>query len=115
MKKIIATLLVMSMLMCGCGGKPEKISDGMYESASYVVRVVDMYLDGEATIDETYEKIDALNIVEDEKYSADTLISAYILGIEVDVLSLKTSYGTADMSKLREGRDKLAKEINYKD
>ena len=45
-KKAIATLLMMSMLMCGCGegsGKPDGVSDEMYQSSVYAIKAVDLY------------------------------------------------------------------------
>lgn len=111
MKKVLIGIMV--LILCvftlGCGGnkKPDGISDDMYEKAVYAIKVVDLYLNGEATQDETYEKIKAIKIGEFEDYQE----SDRSIFTEIAILKLK-NYG--NISEIKEVRDKLAKEINYK-
>lgn len=55
-------ILMCCFLLVGCGGKPSGMSDEMYDSAIYVINVVDSYLDGQNTAEEAYTLISDLYI-----------------------------------------------------
>lgn len=116
MKKIIAVILAMVVLMSGCGGnKPSSVSDEMYEVAIRSIKVVDMYLDGEATVDETYDKLSEVDIPDAEiggEYEKDFSVSIRIIPLKTTMLSIKR--GENNLSKLKEERNELAKIINYR-
>ena len=112
MKKVL--IGIMALILCvfavGCGGnkKPDGVSDDMYEKATYAIKVVDLYLNGEATQDETYEKIKTIKLGEFKDYQEpDRSIFT-----EISILKLK-NYG--NISEIKEVRNELAKKINYKD
>lgn len=74
MKKVLVLLFGCMMLLSGCGGKPDDVSQEMYDTAVYAIDVTDMYLDGDETIEETKEKIDGLNAEynpDDDEYKND--------------------------------------------
>lgn len=112
MKKVLIGIMVLMIcvFIVGCGGnkKPDGVSDDMYEKAVYAIKVVDLYLNGEATQDETYEKIKAIKIKEFKDYQEPDR-SVFT---EISILKLK-NYG--NISETKEVRDRLAKAINYKD
>lgn len=117
MKKIIAILMMGIMLLYGCGGngKPNGLSDEMYESAVYAIKAVDLYLNAESTIDDTKEKLN--NILPEyeninEEYQKDSHVWNLINGLSIDTFGVHV--GTQDISDLKKSRDELAKEINYK-
>lgn len=117
MKKIIEKILLFAVACClliGCGGKPSGISDEMYDTAVYVVDAVDLYLDGESTSEETYEKIDSLNIPE-SKESDDLSVETEILSVKIALFGSKESVGTSGISDVKEARNELAETVNYKD
>lgn len=82
----------------------------MYDTAVYVIGATDMYLDGKATYDETYDKIESMTIPNATE-SEDTSVDISILNIK----GSKESIGTSTISDVKDARDDLAKKINYKD
>lgn len=114
MKKALILLIMCVTLLTGCGGKPSDVSQEMYDTAVYVIGATDMYLDGKATYDETYDKIESMTIP-DATESEDTSVDISILNIKTALLGSKESIGTATISDVRDARDDLAKKINYKD
>lgn len=114
MKKILLLIIGCIVFLSGCGGKPDDVSQEMYDTAIYVIGATDMYLDGESTCDEVYEKIDSLNIPE-ETETGDSSVNLSILSIKIALFGSKESIGTQTISDVREARDKLADKINYKE
>lgn len=112
--KLFVLILISLFFLVGCGGKPSGISDEMYDTAVYVVDAVDLYLDGESTSEETYEKIDSLNIPE-SKETDDLSVETEILSVKIALFGSKESVGTSGIADVKEARDDLANEINYKD
>lgn len=110
-KRLFILIVISTFFLIGCGGKPSGISDEMYDTAVYVVDAVDLYLDGEATSEETYEKIDSLNIPESNDLSVET----EILSVKIALFGSRESVGTSSISDVKEARDDLANEINYND
>lgn len=114
MKKILL-ILMMSLLLIGCGGKPNGMSDEMYDTGIYVVDVVDRYLDGTHTLEYTYSLIDSVNVPEcSDVLSIDWETSTHILSVKVALSGMKTYAQTATISDLKEERNGLADILNYK-
>lgn len=112
--KLFILILISSFLLIGCGEKPSGVSDEMYDTAVYVIDAIDLYLDGESTSEETYEKIDSLNIPE-SKESDDLSVEMEILNIKTALFGSKESVGTSGISDVKEARNELAETVNYKD
>lgn len=83
----------------------KKVSDEVYETGAYVIKVVDLYLDGTATREETKEKIHEINLLHgnDEELEAITFEMEFI------------EYGLtrSDIPQVKEYRDKIAEIIGY--
>lgn len=115
MRKIIILMMCVIMLT-GCGGKPSDVSDEMYENAVYTIKVCDLYLDGEATQEETIEKIDGIVTPEIDIVSAssnEVSIWSGIMGLKTDCIKMRLK--EFELSSFNENRDKIADAINYKD
>lgn len=107
-------IIICFLLIVGCGGKPAGISDEMYDTAVYVVNVVDSYLEGESELEETYDKISNLNIPEyDDIADDDASVYISISSIKTTLFSMEPSIGTQTISDLKEKRNDLAEKINY--
>lgn len=116
LKGIIALILVCTLIAgCGESGKPDGVSDEMYEAAIYAIKVVDLYLDGESTIKETYDKLDSMKVPDYEMDGIYKDMSIYtsIKGLETSVMCIEL--GTAEISDLKDDRNELAEKINYKE
>ena len=114
MKKIIFLLIACVIVLSGCGsGKLNDVSQEMYDAAVYTIKATDLYLDGESTAYETYDKIDSLIIQDSEGYDRDALVNMSILNIKLSLLGVDA--GASSISDIKEGRSELAEEINYKD
>jgi hypothetical protein len=100
-------------ISCGSNKKPSGISDEVYQNAVYVVKATDLYLNGESTIEDAYKKIDSVKDTDAEVASEDWGIEVSIQSIKARCLGVKV--GSNTLSDLKESRDELAKEINYKD
>lgn len=111
----IFVLVMMLIFASGCNSdKPDGITDEMYDTAVYVINVVDLYIDGESELEETYDKISNMNIPEYEDISDDDA-SVYIsiVNIKTTLFSMSESIGTQTISDLKEERNELAEKINY--
>lgn len=116
MKRLLIITIAISLILAGCGRKPSNVSDGMYESAVYAIKAVDLYLNAESSIEDTKEKLsDILPEYESisEEYEGDSFVWTLIFALETDSLAIKV--GTCDISEFKKDRDELAKKINYKE
>lgn len=110
----IAFLCIATICACGRKEKPDDISKEMYDSAVYAIKVVDLYLDGDATIGETREKLNDMEIPKAEiggEYEGDFSVELGISSLKLDISAIEA--GTRTISNLKEDRDELAEEINY--
>lgn len=113
MKKI-ALALICCLLLTGCGGKPTEISNEMYDTAVYVIKVVDLYMDGEAELEETYNKVDSLPVPEYTLENPDEVsVGCAISAVRTTLFVMRMPTGSKTISDLKEARNKLAKAINY--
>ncbi|MCM1237247.1 MAG: hypothetical protein NC489_44835 [Ruminococcus flavefaciens] len=124
MKSILKKVIVISLcciLLVGCGGnkKPDDVSQETYDLAVYTIKVVDLYLNGEATLDDTYSKTKEMKVKFDydsEYKQEDVVLTAiYCVQSDISIMSLREKANSSDLSTLKQDRDKLAKKINYKD
>lgn len=114
-RRFFLILLAITFLTACGGGKPDDVSDEMYQTAVYVIKVCDLYLDGEATQEETKEKIRGIDTSDFDITSASTKeveIWSGITGLHADCTKMK--YGGFEVSDFKEHRDKIAEAINYK-
>lgn len=110
----IAIAITIFLTACG-GGKPDDVSEEMYQKAIYIVKVCDLYLNGETTQEETKEKIRGIDISDFDITSAsvkEVEIWSGITGLHADCTRMFT--GSFDLSSFKEHRDKIAEAINYK-
>lgn len=104
----------MALLLMGCnGGKPDDVSQEMYDVAVYAIKAADLYLNAESTSEEVYEKIDSLNIPETDAGSKDFLVDSSILRLKISILG--ADIGSQNLTDVKEARNELAERINYKD
>lgn len=128
MKKVCFVLLSFSLvlMLVACGGKPSDLDDNIYEDAVAVIKQVDKYLEGDLTLDELDEKLDDFyGEVGEDGTNGDVLCDIEILKMTVSRCSLSKSIAenspspkedTEDYrSEIREDRDELAEDINYKE
>lgn len=119
MNKKAIFLAMICFILVGCGNKkPDNVSQDMYDTAIYVINVTDLYLDGEATVEETKEKLDSVNVEynpNNDEYDGDSNIEAHIISLKSSVESVELGYGTSTISDVKEERDELADKINYND
>lgn len=110
----ISIILICVLFLSGCSGtKPDNVSQEIYDAAVYTIKAVDLYLDGHETADETYDKIDALNIDVNYEYSGDSMVYLNISSLQISLLGVQV--GTQSLTDVEEGRNELAENINYKD
>lgn len=104
-------------------GKPNDVSQEMYDLAVYAIKIADRYLDGEDSIEETYEKLESISLPEitfdySGQYKKDTSVNTAISHLQSSAFSIKLGskgIGSANMSDFKKARDELAEKINYKD
>lgn len=139
-KKVIAVLLMVSALLCGCGGGnndlPEGISEEAYEKAIQTVELTDLYLKEKLNLEETMAKLynldvdfdeDYLNslsrnedgelIDENSEYPRDGMVNVSIVDIRLQISTMDfgdDEYKKKTLENIRELRDELAEKINYK-
>ena len=119
MRKKLLLVVLVSCLLIGCGNKkPDDVSEEVYDMAVYAIDVVDLYLDGEATIEETDEKLEQFDIdldYDDGEYEGDSSVEVDIIVLQTRVSSLELGYGTTTITDVKEARNELAETINYKE
>ena len=128
MKKVCCVLLSFSLvlMLVACGGKPSDLDDNIYKDAVALIKQVDKYLEGDLTLDELDEKLDDFyGEVGEDGTNGDVLCDIEILKMTVSRCALSKSIAenspspkedTEDYrSEIREDRDELAEDINYKE
>lgn len=113
MKKLIV-LLVLSLSLLGCGksGKPDDISQEMYDTGIYALNVIDRYLDGEADRETTDKLLDELSFPDSETVK-DLTIKFKIDNIGFTLFDTNDIVGKSGISDVKEERDELADLLNY--
>lgn len=123
---ILCALFLLTLCSCG-GGKPEDMSDAMYQIGLNAIATADQYIAGEITGDTAYDKLDeyyeqakaqeqsemeelGVSTLFNTKYDADSRVSHYILILQCDVGDAK--FGSGPMSDVKESRDNLADCLN---
>lgn len=129
MKKFTSIILcaVFLLTLCSCGGgKPEDMSDAMYQIGLNALATADQYIAGEITGDTAYDRLEEFHKqaeaqVEYDKeitgsetlagteYWRDWLVSTDIMSVMHDVGFAK--YGSKAMSEVQESRDSLAETL----
>lgn len=113
---VILLTTVLFLTACGGGGKPDDVSEEMYQKALYAIKVCDLYLDGSTTQEETIEKlkgIDTPDIEVGSSSSNEVAIWSGIMGLHADCTKMK--FEEFELSSFKEHRNKIAEAINYKD
>lgn len=129
MKRITVLLLIFALAaaLCSCGGgKPDDMSDAMYQIGKNALAVADQYIAGEITGDTAYDRLDeyytqaeAQTEKEMTDLGVDSLYGTEFAGDAHAYLSIFTlkmvvgraKYGDAAMSEVKEVRDSLAETI----
>ena len=129
MKKFTSIILcaVFLLTLCSCGGgKPEDMSDAMYQIGLNALATADQYIAGEITGDDAYDRLEeyytqaeaqeqsemeelGVSTLFNTKYDADSRVSHYILILQCDVGDAK--FGSGPMSDVKESRDNLAETL----
>lgn len=129
MKKITSIILcaVFLLTLCSCGGgKPEEMSDAMYQIGLNALAVADQYIAGEITGDDAYDRLEEYYIQAEAQsqkektdlgvdslygteYAADFYVESDILFLQMVVLRAK--YGSGAMSEVKDARDDLAGDL----
>lgn len=129
MKRITALLLMfaLAVALCSCGGgKPDDMSDAMYQIGKNALAVADQYIAGEITGDTAYDRLDEYytqaeaqvdydkeitnsDVLAGTEYWRDSLVSTNILTLQMVIGRAK--YGSGAMSEVKESRDSLAEDL----
>lgn len=141
MKRLILSIIALSLILCGCGGdkKPDDISREAYEKAAETIDAIDLYLDEKTDLDKTLDKLYEIDVDVslDEEYMLslernenDELIDNTLefprdCAIYVDIFDIRTVISTLRvvdgegeqkiLDQAKGLRDGLSKKINYKD
>lgn len=128
MKKFTSIILcaVFLLTLCSCGGKPEDMSDAMYQIGLNALAVADQYIAGEITgdsaadrLDEFYEQATAQIEHDEEIVGSDVLVGTEywrdsLVSSDIMILGYRVSnarYGSGSMSEVQEARDSLAETL----
>ena len=129
MKRITALLLIFSLAaaLCSCGGgKPDDMSDAMYQIGKNALGVADQYIAGEITGDDAYDRLEEFyeQAEAQEEYDKEITGSETLVGTEYwrdslvshDILILqmvigRAKYGNGAMTEVQESRDGLAETL----
>ena len=128
MKKFTSIILcaVFLLSLCSCGGKPEDMSDAMYQIGQNALAVADQYIAGEITGDDAYDRFEEFHkqaeaqeehakeltnsdTLVGTEYWRDSNVSFYIFILKCDIGDAK--YGSGPRSDVKESRDKLAEAL----
>lgn len=129
MKKFTSIILCAAFLLtlCSCGGgKPEDMSDAMYQIGLNALAVADQYIAGEITGDDAYDRLEeyytqaeaqsqkemtdlGVDSLYGTEYAADYFVESDILILQMVVGRAK--YGDGAMSEVQEARDSLAEAL----
>lgn len=136
--KRIVLLLLCCFILGGCEKrtKPDDISEEMYKNAVYAIKLVDSYLEGKSSFEETMEKLYKIDVEYDYDYyltlkmndkgeiidenlefQRDPMINIEIIDIRGQMLYMEFANDEQKentLEKIKELRDKLAERINYK-
>lgn len=129
MKKFTSIILcaVFLLTLCSCGGgKPEDMSDAMYQIGLNALATADQYIAGEITGDDAYDRLEEYytqaeaqvnydkeitnsDVLARTEYWRDSLVSTNILTLQMVIGRAK--YGDGAMSEVKESRDSLAETL----
>ena len=129
MKKFTSIILcaVFLLTLCSCGGgKPEDMSDAMYQIGLNALATADQYIAGEITGDDAYDRLEEYytqveaqvdydkeitnsDVLAGTEYWRDSLVSTNILTLQMVIGRAK--YGDGAMSEVKESRDSLAETL----
>lgn len=132
MKRIISIALIFALViaLCSCGGKPERMSDTMYQIGLNALTTTDEYISGKITGEEASERIYEFKEQSDAEYEkvkggqngstsvADTAyVKDFIVSSDLFFLYFAVrdaSMGKGAMSDVKERRDDLAETLGKK-
>ena len=128
MKKFLSVILcaVFLLTLCACGGKPQNMSDAMYQIGLNALSVADQYIAGKITGDEAYDRLGeyktqatAQTDQEERDLGVTSLYQSEYDGdasVGIDVFLLysvvgRAKQGDGTMSDVMERRDALAGDL----
>lgn len=87
----------------------ETVSQEVYDNGEYAIKIINLYLDGVCTAEETRDKLEYFSYNNiDESSADDALLDTYVSGARLYLL-------VNDISKVKEQRNKIAELIGYKE
>ena len=124
--RVFAVFLIVCLILCGCGGgKPDTISQEMYDIGLAALETADDYIAGKITAAEAEKKLlraesmaDSIYEREKEenggtmvgfKFTSDLTVPSNILLLETSISA--HDFGTGSMSSVKERRDIIANQL----
>jgi hypothetical protein len=104
-------------MLTACGGRPDTISEEMYNHAESAIKAADAYMDNKMSYDDAYEKLDGL-ADSAKRYSAKSSeytknnTTYYMIGNLRSSVALEHR-GSETYAELVKMRNDLAEMINY--
>lgn len=116
MKKIAIALSVFLLMLTACGNKkPDGLSQDMYNTATHVIKIVDLYLDGEIRLEEAAKDITFIKVPDYEMgINLDCQVGTSIQAIQTDFRGASLNLKTVSITDIKVDRNTLADAINYK-
>lgn len=115
LNKSLPIVLALSILTA-CGGRPDNVSEDMYNYAESAIKAVDAYMDNEMSFDDTYQKIDGLTSSASKYKHGSSYDKDKVTYYALSDLSFSVSAehrGSETYAELLESRNNLAEKINY--
>ena len=128
MKKVVCVLLVVVLLLVGCGAKPKfEMTEQHKKYGQKALEITDAYLDFDLTLEEAKKKINDLYDAQESLPEPSGKEMVGSLAIEVDVMSINSEFFHADLraaglkglasaesADILKARNKLAEDLGVK-
>ncbi len=88
--------------------KEKAVPAEIYDIGEYVIKVLDLYLEGSATREDTIEKLEDVKVEYEDKEEADYLV------LSMEITSARANLLFNEISKVKESRNEIAEMIGYR-